>query len=449
MSNILAMLFLLIMNNLAFSQERYSTEASFSGDKGNGGDGLVIDNKPYLYDLVEAGVHKNPFFDSRVTSDSYLKGEVENIFFHAPHINTDLITRKLMEVYNTDKVFGISLLYAMKFYSWRWVDLSLYDIPDDGDTVIRYDRNKLVQLAVRYNRSITVDVNHWNNLNPGNQVALIFHEAIYALMKPKIAKGDLCTITTTPYTHENQTKCNISFYEQNANLARQITGYLFTGELRKGRAALGKFIKDDLPNSMWFLEGLKSEAHFFKELRSQFKKLGVESLGLKGASFYVTPHMKLRSITGPRHVDQFSHLWGHGKSHYLNMMTEDKYFEKTQSQLCSDLSSMNNRTANTGIELLLFKHSVHFTFEEYLSVDGEMKSYISFNKKEELLSFNNFGVDISTFGYITKNLWLSMTTVKRDIEKACKNKEILMFLNEVKEELLKNTYWLINSKVEV
>ena len=409
-----------------------------SGDKGNGGDGFVIEGTPYLYDLVEAGVHKTPYFDHNIKLDPYLQGRIEKIFSHAPDLDLKLVTRKLIEIYNVDKIFGISLLYAMELYSWRWVDLSLYDVPDDGDTVVRYNRDMLIQLAVRYNRAITIDATEWTKLNGGNKVALIFHEVIYALLNPKFIRSEKCIAPSD---------CQTDIYEQDANLARQITGFLFTGELRKGKAALGKFIKKDLPNSAWFKSEIKNSMKYYNSFKHpKYDVVGVETLGLKDDRFYITPHVKLKIITGERYSIFYNYLWSEGIPIYPKLIENNHNLQEAQDYICSDLSIMSNRSANVGIEAIEFRFAVLFEFNQYTAVDGEEKSYIQFKSDNRSESFSDFGVMINL--HVINNTGVRMHLYRKNIQDACEGHKVIKFLQERRDHFLKEAYWLTSSEGE-
>ena len=227
---------------------------AWSNGAGNGGDGILINGKPYLYDLVEAGVHLEPVFNHDVEPMTVIQTKINTIFNHRNDLDKYKLAQKLTEIYQVDKVFALSLLKTMEMYSWRWIDRDLYDVPDDGDTVVKFDKAQMVQLAVRYNKSITINSKMYSQLNSGNAVALIFHEAIYALIRP--------------YEIKSQNNKKESFWEQNANLTRQITGFLFTGELIKGRSALESIVGGTLPSESGFYTNFLNE--LLNNIRNEF-----------------------------------------------------------------------------------------------------------------------------------------------------------------------------------
>jgi small nuclear ribonucleoprotein (snRNP)-like protein len=164
--------------------------AGFAGEGdrgGNGGDGIYIDDKLYLLDFVEAGIEESPLIID-VAPTLHTKMRVDMLF---PQIGMprDLIARKITELRNgTFPFFGALLLDVMELYQWRLVNSKLIDIKDEN-TVLQYEN--LEQLAVRKNSSIMIDRSLWEKLDDANKVGLIFHEAIYALIKPRMVGGIL------------------------------------------------------------------------------------------------------------------------------------------------------------------------------------------------------------------------------------------------------------------
>jgi hypothetical protein len=183
-----------------------------ANEKGNGGGGVILaDGKPYLLDLVEAGVEKSPYFDPDCQTDPVFLARVKKALSSIPNAPAELIARKLTETYNNvDRVLAASLVAAMEMYLWRAEDLSLIPIPD-ADTVVDIPAGKKIQLAARIGHSIELDLKAWKALNPGNQAALVFHEMTYALTFPLSVSDSFQ-----------------SYQHQDSSLAREVTGFLFS-----------------------------------------------------------------------------------------------------------------------------------------------------------------------------------------------------------------------------
>lgn len=193
---------------------------AFAGDKGNGGDGIEIDGKLYVLDLVEAGVETKPYFNALI-SGPLTEYRLKELFSDESYPRT-LISHKLAEIREIAPVFADMILQTMEAYQWKLVNGALVNIKDE-DTVLQYENLK--QLAVRKNGSIFINKSLWAQLDPENKTALIFHEVLYALIKPKMVGGKL---------------------QQVSDRAREVTGYLFTDRLSKGwKEGLKKFLRSD------------------------------------------------------------------------------------------------------------------------------------------------------------------------------------------------------------
>jgi hypothetical protein len=156
------------------------------GETGNGGDGILRDNKVYLLDLVEAGTELTPYFnksdepDGRINAFLKKKLPIENTVI-------ELISRKTKELYLKSPSLAYHVLAAINLYSWQFLNTHLRDVPDDGDTIIDIPyRGDLVQLAVRYKKEVKIDKSYWLFMDDANRAALILHEALYALIQPHI-----------------------------------------------------------------------------------------------------------------------------------------------------------------------------------------------------------------------------------------------------------------------
>ncbi len=203
---------------------------SYGGDKiGNGGDGVIMNNKIYLLDLLEMGVEEKPYFNPSVIIQPHILERISNEFSSLEGIPLELTAKKLSEIYAIDQPLAMILLQTMELFEWRLVSKSLVDIPDE-DTPLDIIRGELIQLAIRKGRTIRINLEAWNDnrFDEAHKVALIFHEVIYALMPPKYIDNSQMT--------------------QSSSRAREINGYLFSFNFQKeGNKGLHTIIEDELP----------------------------------------------------------------------------------------------------------------------------------------------------------------------------------------------------------
>jgi hypothetical protein len=164
------------------------TAPSFAGERGgNGGDGIEIDGKLYVLDLVEAGVeigNLNPHHSDDLEGLEKLRVRLAN---RIPRSASEALALKLQRLQSASPVFAEVLLQAIELYNWRLVNSALVNIKDEN-TLLDYEN--LVQLAIRRNANILIDRTQWERLDAYNQSALILHEVIYALVKPIEGKQD-------------------------------------------------------------------------------------------------------------------------------------------------------------------------------------------------------------------------------------------------------------------
>lgn len=145
---------------------------------GNGGDGVVIGGRLYLLDLVEGGNHENPYIGPNRTSkknEEVLAKALKNI-----PVEIELVSRKIRDVEKVSHTTAVALLYAIKFYNWRLVSYELANVEDE-DTAVGLP---LHQIAIRKQQQILINKKLFSAMDPANRVALIFHEAVYALLQP-------------------------------------------------------------------------------------------------------------------------------------------------------------------------------------------------------------------------------------------------------------------------
>lgn len=205
-----------IKNLILFSALTMTSLAQAAKEVGNGGDGVELEGRTYVLDLVEAGVEDNAYF-APIDADPRIVERLRTTFSGIDWAPVDLLAQKLTEIQNISNVSALIILKTMEFYSWRTVSSALLDVPDE-DTSLSIPRGKLIQLAIRRNTSILIDRDAWLKLDAQNRAALVFHEALYALVTPEL-------LAPRPgYYYEKR-------YAQLSFKAREIVGYLFTTAL--------------------------------------------------------------------------------------------------------------------------------------------------------------------------------------------------------------------------
>jgi len=200
----------------------FPSAASAGFEVGNGGYGVFVKGQLYLQDLVEAGIYQNPVLSQRPGVQKYFQTAVSSALggLGASDDFANSVVVKLEDIELIDPVFSHTLALALQAYSWRMVTVPLDD-PGDSDGPIDEDPSQYRLLALRSGKMIRIQQTNWNLLNQKNQIALIFHEIIYALMKfdPSLSKSE------------------------NSQRTRDLTSYLFSSDLQKrGLLGLGRAI---------------------------------------------------------------------------------------------------------------------------------------------------------------------------------------------------------------
>lgn len=213
---------------------------------GNGGDGVVINGKVYLFDLYEYSIHDNPYFDDQVEPDPVIydmlynkflnfKDTINNnkkIYIYADLI--ELIAKKLTSLQKLDPLFSTTVLTSIIHYNWVLSTQDVIDVKDDDGSDIIYDE-ELIAVAVRSYRTIKVSNYRVKQMDLKNFVATIFHEAIYGVIpqvkvleyipyKKKVTNPDGSVVETEEYKEE-------VYYKQLSRRVREITGAIFSKKL--------------------------------------------------------------------------------------------------------------------------------------------------------------------------------------------------------------------------
>lgn len=209
-----------------------SSVALANKEVGNGGDGVVVGDRVYLFDLYESYNHLKPSLSNVEPSKEILQNVSERF-----QVNRNIITanyesgatdydydklmlelaKKLTEIKKTDLLFGYSLERSVLAHSWSFVPYQLNDIKDDDGSDIEMP-GELVQVAVRSYRSIKFDNSLVKKMDLANLVATIVHESVYALITPALM------------TEVIDGK-KVEYYQQESRRAREVVNYLFSGPL--------------------------------------------------------------------------------------------------------------------------------------------------------------------------------------------------------------------------
>ncbi len=200
---------------------------SYAGFGSHGGDGVIIGKKVFLFDLFEQGIHESPSLNEDLTPNPLVVDRVKAALSAIP-VSPDLVAKKLQAIRNKNAITAAALLTAIEMINWRGVNSRLNDIDDTDGSDLDYRKYSLVQLAARSSRSVMIDLKWFNKLSPGNQVALIFHEVVYALNSNDRFRNPI-----------NKT----------SRVAREFTGYLFSSrfELDDGSGLMAMISEGRLP----------------------------------------------------------------------------------------------------------------------------------------------------------------------------------------------------------
>ncbi len=169
-----------------------NTAAAETRVVGNGGDGVVIDGKMYLLDLVERGIEHAPFLDRAKPTPPMLSRMIDLAFARSefsPALQT-IVKAKLSEIYRSRPYLAFMLAKSFGQYDWAVVNRTFQNV-DDENTVIDAP---LVQVAIRQGKSVFVSRAGFEQMDLGNQAALLFHEVISALAHRQ-ENGDLVSLS--------------------------------------------------------------------------------------------------------------------------------------------------------------------------------------------------------------------------------------------------------------
>lgn len=196
---------------------------SFASDViGNGGAGLIVGNRLYLLDLVEAG-HTAPVISGQPAAPRILQRVTNAVRLDAA--TNELVARKLTELAAADPVFALVLIKVMESHTWFVTDQDLGPVGDERSP-LHIDPKKLVQMAVRRSPAIYLSQAALRRLDAANRAALVLHEVTYALV--------------TPITDAGQTY-------QPSWFARQAVGEVFSRDFSRAENRLPLTLGEFLP----------------------------------------------------------------------------------------------------------------------------------------------------------------------------------------------------------
>lgn len=148
---------------------------------GNGGEGVLLTSGLYTRDLYDHDLHLQPWVGEK--KDPRLERQVQD--WNPLGLSSeecDLLARKLTDLNSHQDRLGDDILAAMGYFSWQWTDQSLVLIePDEVRVPVRPEQR--IPIANRFLQSILLHRQNFSRLNSENKIALILHEAVYALMK--------------------------------------------------------------------------------------------------------------------------------------------------------------------------------------------------------------------------------------------------------------------------
>lgn len=150
---------------------------------GSGGEGVFHDGKLRLRDLVDLGVGKKAYF-----------GDVADFFYISRLKNSELpegVDKKRLAIKLTDfdalsPHLGDYLMDILDAYQWAFTEEDLALLPE-RETI--HDSIKRIPIANRYLERIVIHRASWNELSPDDRIALLIHEAVYALLRPVCGLG--------------------------------------------------------------------------------------------------------------------------------------------------------------------------------------------------------------------------------------------------------------------
>jgi hypothetical protein len=197
---------------IAIGSQPHSGSSSEGPGSGNGGKGVLIDGKPYLLDLVEAGLEKSPHFDEKVAVDPKILERVKKIFPDDKVFPVERIAQKISEVMEISFNYGLLMMKTMELFEWRLVAFAPKVVNDQREGV-EVKPQDYVQIAKRLHHAIIFDEHRFPQMDEANRTATVFHEIAYAFATPIDLGGGK--------------------FRQDTGAVQEFTALLFSTELRK------------------------------------------------------------------------------------------------------------------------------------------------------------------------------------------------------------------------
>jgi len=160
------------------------------GESSAGGDGVQLDDgNIYLLDLVESNTHLLGIEENELSVPAHFEKIAESKLKDLD-VDLDQFREIISVVYSVNPLFAYSLMVAIEMHNWFLAPFSLINVEDE-DFVHEFEDTRIVQLAVRRNKSVYLNKNIWMSglINSENKIATILHEALYSLANPQKIKN--------------------------------------------------------------------------------------------------------------------------------------------------------------------------------------------------------------------------------------------------------------------
>lgn len=190
-------------------------------------------DRPWLQDLFERD-NLVSTFTPKSERFTFFKNQLSNRGLDEGY-SLDLIAQKLDELASLDSVFALSILKSIQFYSWSFVDAAITNSLDCQESPIDLSKYKVTPVAFRKERVIFINFPIWVAMTSEHRAALIFHEALYALLRPDAILDDWS---------------NKPWFQQSSLKVREVVGYIFSNDLQsKKRTGLLNIVRSNFPYS--------------------------------------------------------------------------------------------------------------------------------------------------------------------------------------------------------
>lgn len=295
---------------------------------GNGGEVLKSQNGVFLRDLVESNSHLEPYF--HCTGASFTINTDTLAYLQHLQIDLQLFYNKLCDLDHIVPQLSLIFSEAFQKYSWVFIKENLGLLPED-EQIIPLTQFERIQVANRTLNSIFIQEPTWQQLNPKNKIALVFHEVIFSLLRPECTNTECSQLkqssrVTRQIIGQLFLKQNFSQPSSIANLKKLLLNSLnisnledYSGILqaekikisfRQQDLTIASYLKLDSQSRetfySWVCEEWHSKYSHFKELRIQLTKVELSSFKVEQKPFpskygieyglEITPYSKITSI---------------------------------------------------------------------------------------------------------------------------------------------------------